>query len=820
MVLDEDQAFNESVNIVGGKAYALAAARKAGAPVPDFFVVTAECANKKGTLKASFKPDILTQIKRLSKNKTDRFAVRSSAVSEDSLQASHAGQFLTLLEQKPDTILSAIEAVFKSGLADHVKEYRSQRGLGGSELPCVVIQRQIEARASGVAFSADPVSGRRDRIVISAVNGLGESLVSGEEDGENWLLGKVTNDIYARPLNASVLNEEEVKKIAALCLSAENRKQAAQDIEWTIDKSGKVWHLQDRPITSPLLAKGHGETLLTVLDNSNIVESYPGFVSPLTFSFASQAYDRVYRAFLAMVGTDQQTISNARSMLSNMLVCYDGRMYYNLGNWYRLLSFLPFFSKNRSNMESMMGVSSPIPEEAISDVKAPSFFALIRMIVSLSARSLFFPHMRKNFYKRMKKALRDDDPTYNLDTMSLSELGKEYRRLESALLDRWDAPILNDVLCMMAYGGSRKYLQRHAGQDGIRLHNDVMIGQGDIISAEPAKLIREAGDILKTSSDDLKKAVADFDIEKVYQDQALGNKIKDYIKRFGDRRVGELKLESPTLDEDPTPLLSAIYAASMRADDKQQQAASSINLDTLFAHKPIRKQIASLMLKYAKARVKDRENLRFERTRIFARARRIFLRIGQEFEATARLDNAKDIFFLDVSEILGSIEGFATSHNLKGLVHLRKTEQADYETRTDPGERILLRGGVGDKAARLMDNIVYGSERKNETERRGLACGSGKVKARVRVVRDPLVTPLELGEVLVARNTDPGWISHFVNASAVVVERGSILSHSAIVSRELGIPCVVGVKGACSWLKDGDLVEVDGGEGIVRKCDK
>ena len=103
--------------------------------------------------------------------------------------------------------------------------------------------------------------------------------------------------------------------------------------------------------------------------------------------------------------------------------------------------------------------------------------------------------------------------------------------------------------------------------------------------------------------------------------------------------------------------------------------------------------------------------------------------------------------------------------------------------------------------------------------RSATGCCAGTVRARARVVRDPRSESLARGEVLVARHTDPGWIALFCNAAAIVVERGSLLSHSAIVARELGIPCVVGLKGAMDWIATGDQIEVDGAAGTVRKLD-
>jgi rifampicin phosphotransferase len=137
-------------------------------------------------------------------------------------------------------------------------------------------------------------------------------------------------------------------------------------------------------------------------------------------------------------------------------------------------------------------------------------------------------------------------------------------------------------------------------------------------------------------------------------------------------------------------------------------------------------------------------------------------------------------------------------------------------TRPDPGERLMVRSAaiVG------LGKLAPATEKEPDQakERSGTGCSKGTVTAVARVIRDPRTQSLRKGEILVARHTDPGWIAVFSNASAIVVERGSLLSHSAIVARELGIPCVVGLKGALDWIVDGETIEVDGGSGRVRKA--
>ena len=805
----------------GGKAFALAETAAADGLVPGFFVILPDSLGDDRMLAPAAAEDIAAQLAALARQGFAGFAVRSSARSEDGAADSHAGQFLTLLDVAPADVPGAATRVICSGLADSVAGYRAARGLAGTELPAVVVQGMVAASVAGVAFGADPVEGRADRVFISAVKGLGDRLVAGEADGETWRLHKGTLDVLEAPPDG-VLTPDQARAVARLCVAAEQRKGRPQDVEWAFGPDGAgPYHLQDRPITSRLLPAAPPETALTVLDNSNIVESYPGLVSPLTFSFAVTAYARVYRAFLRMVGVPRATIEAHVADLANMLSLVDGRMYYNLASWYRLLSLLPLFSRNRQSMETMMGVSQPIPPEAVGETRAPGPIAAARMVCGLMREALLLRRTFTRFMDRMAASVPPGRSADDLVTKPLSALAAEYRRIEAALLDRWDAPIVNDFLCMMAYGGSRRLMQRWAGPQGLALHNDVMIGQGDIVSAEPARLIRDAGNVLAAAAQELRDAVARGDVEAAFADPVLGPRLTAYVDRFGDRRIGELKLESPTLSDDPAPLMAAVLASSRRSGPASTTTVDpAAALRSLFQGRPLRRWIAGVVLAYAKARVRDRENLRFERTRIFGRARRVFLAMGAALAATGRIAAADDIFFLCVDEVLGAIEGHGVTGDLAALVALRRSEQTRAAALPDPPERLLVRGAVADRSARL--NSAAPDARPAEAhanERRGTPCGSGRASGPVRVIRDPTADQLQPGEVLVARHTDPGWIQHFVNAAAVVVERGSVLSHSAIVSRELGIPCVVALAGACSWLTDGERVEVDGSTGTVRRHD-
>ena len=336
-----------------------------------------------------------------------------------------------------------------------------------------------------------------------------------------------------------------------------------------------------------------------------------------------------------------------------------------------------------------------------------------------------------------------------------------------------------------------------------------MIGQGDIVSAEPAQRILRMGGIAREAGLDL----SEDGLTQIKSNAALNAEFDGYLEKFADRCTEELKLESTPLDEDPAPLVYAVAASAARP--AEHHVPEEPDWDALFEGKPIKKRIAKWVIVWTKARVRDRENLRFERTRVFGYARRVFLALGREFEARGALEQTRDIFFLTKDEVLGAVEGFGLSPDLRTLAAMRKAEDAASSERPDPEERISVRG----PAALAKAQAAQAAEIETGAERSGTGCSAGTVSAKARVIRDPKKESLEPGDILVARHTDPGWIAVFSNASAIVVERGSLLSHSAIVARELGIPCVVGLKHATRWIEDGERIEVDGATGKVRRLD-
>jgi pyruvate,water dikinase len=861
---------------VGGKAAALDRLTRAGFPVPPWFAVTPDAfwasltpvaadafrtaadleQARAAVASIGFPVALLAEIQaRLEALGAAFVAVRSSAIDEDGRGHSFAGQLESYLFVPRAAVPARIADVWRSALTERVLAYRKEHGLAvAPQPPGVLVQAMIDAEAAGVGFSADPVGGARSVRIVSAVRGMGTALVSGTAEADAWRIGRdgtildrtiaaktiehrmdpeAPEGVSARTVNGAqarlpALADADAVAVARLAEAAERHFGAPQDIEWAL-ADGRVHLLQSRPITTlAALADPEGERV--IWDNSNIVESYGGITTPLTYSFARRAYEEVYREFCRLMGVPRGRVERNRRTFRALLGLVRGRVYYNLTNWYRVLALLPGFQVNRRFMEQMMGVKEPLPEAVAAELAGATGMQrlgdaalLVRTLGGLAWNHATLARRMRAFYARLDRALAA--PTESLAAMRLDELVVHYRDLERRLLTRWDAPLVNDFFAMIFYGVLRRLAQAWCGDADGTLQNDLLCGEGGMISAEPAQRVRSLAG-LAARDPALVKLLAESPGEEIRVRlepwPEFRAQLDAYIARFGDRCLEELKLESPSLRDDPTTLVRAIASFAERGPDpaggesveQKLRGGAEARVAARLARKPVRRALFRWVLCNARARVRDRENLRFERTRVFGRCRAIFVELGKRLHALGRLDEARDIFYVETEEALGFCEGTATLTDLAAAARVRKAEFARYREMDPPAERFETTGAVhqgNDFAPSRPPVVVTGDTLK------GTGACPGVVRARVRVVHDPRAARVERGEILVARYTDPGWIMLFPSCSGLLVERGSLLSHSAIVAREMGIPAIVGLAGVIDWVQTGDLVELDGASGVVRK---
>jgi len=829
---------------MGGKGWALARLTAARFNVPPWIILPPpeidgealrRCAPENFDWPEEFRTRIDDHLKAIASD-GDRFAVRSSAVEEDGATSSFAGQLESFLDVERGEVLSRVFEVWLSGLSERVEVYRREQGIEGAPRPpAVVVQKMVPSEVAGVAFSADVVSGRASVAVVSAVKGLGEALVSGESDADTWRVnrgGVVEEWQAADGSEEPLLTGDQVKAVADLARACERFFGSPQDIEWAWAR-GELFLLQSRPITT-LARLVDPEGALRIWDNSNIAESYGGVTTPLTFSFAHYIYKEVYQQFCRMMHVPARVVEDHRYLFYGMLGLVRGRVYYNLMSWYGALALLPGFRLNHRFMEQMMGVKEGMPESVLRQFRDDSpgarvkdGFRLAWAVAGLVKAQIFLPRMVRKFYAEFEEALQLTVP---LEAMRADELAGHFRHLETRLLSRWNAPLVNDFFAMVYFGVLQGIAKKWCGDEDGTLPNGLLCGTGNIISAEPARRIHGMAVLARSRegfvSTLLEAKVAE--IESALEDfPEFGALYQSYLDRFADRCLNELKLESPTLRDDPLPLFRTIgslarrigsgHSVDRKPEVRLQQEAESETADRLKGH-PLRKWIFRYVLKQARRRVEGRENLRFERTRLFGRIRSIFIELGKRLAAVDSLDSYRDVFYLEIEEVLGFVEGTATTTNLKALVRLRKEEFDRFANEAPPSDRFETRGwvNVGNPFRAPAATAADGETGPVEGSLKGIGCCPGVVRGKARVIRNPAGAGIGEGEILVAEQTDPGWIMLFPGASGVLVERGSLLSHSAIVSRELGIPSIVSLRGLLSSIETGDEIEMDGSTGVVR----
>lgn len=798
-------------------------------------------------------------------------AVRSSAAGEDAAGESFAGIHDSFLFVRGgEELCDAVRGVWASAYNERALAYRKAKGIPLDGIAvAVVVQEMIEARTSGVLFTANPNDGSVYQMVISSLWGAGEGLVSVGLDADTYLVDKdtlevteelavkreqivldqqagrgvVRTEVPPELRELSSLTREEVLELARAGLAIERCFRRPQDIEFAFagdGAPGRLAILQARPVTTVEEA-GPAAGHRLIWDNSNIIESYSGVTSPMTFSFIRRAYSIVYHCFAEVMGIRPEAVRANRDVFENMLGLFRGQVYYNLLNWYRLVRLFPGFNYNKKFMESMMGVREGLQE---GDEPAPAG-GLRRYTVELPALVRLVGRSALNFL-RIRRIVGDFQAWFrehygrwsrmDFRAMAPHELAALYREMEEKLLWEWKAPIVNDFFVMVFYGTLKRLCTAWCDDEAGTLQNDLLAGEGGIESTEPTRmLLRLAAEARQ--SPELRQLLLERSPEELVQAipsdprfAGFAAEIARYLDLYGFRGVNELKLEEPSVKDRPAFLYqilrnylsgdpAALDVAAMDERERRIRREAEARAFAAIRRKGgllPRAAIFRRVLENARLGVKNRENMRFARTRIYGLLRELLRAIGEDFAGEGILDAPADIFYLTIDEVWDYIRGRAVTTKLKDLVALRCEELDEYRREVDrmPADRFETFG------LPYHRNRYRGRPRPAAVDAegvlRGTGCCAGVVTGPVKVLRTPTEDARLDGEILVAERTDPGWVPLYPSVSGLLIERGSILSHSAIVAREMGIPTIVGIAGLVDTLQTGQVVTMDGSAGTVR----
>lgn len=884
MILSGSEMLLADISELGGKAFHLCRLTCAGYLVPDFFTIKAssfvKLVESEGLQHyidsrllslpqdAGHRAVVLQEIRQdienltipsslvdevsevLSHPKYDGkfLSIRSSIEDEDSVGASFAGQMDTFLFQKGvDAVVKGYLKCLASAFSDRAIQYRlhKQRPLLGIRA-AVMVQVMVDGDVSGVMFTANPVNGCRHESLISASYGLGEGLVSGICQSDDFIYNLLDTSIKTKistkeskvvfdPLKGygtveisvdegirskPCLSQDDVCRLGEIGRRISSEYGSPQDIEWT-RADDQIWILQTRPITSLPNAKDQE----VVWDNSNIQESYCGVTLPLTFTYACKAYSEVYSQTLETMKVPNDMRECYDHPLQNLLGLIQGRVYYNINHWYQGLLLLPSFKTNKEDMERMMGLQDPV--DFITS-EEDSFIEKIKKVPRL-ARIFFFLMWKFAQIDRIVGRFEDrfsyiykSFARHNLQRLELTDILSELRRLKKEINREWGTPIINDFYVMMMNGKVRRRLEKNVA-DVSDLQNRLMAGEQGIESTEPTKRLLAICEAMREHpglvSAMLKNDFADPMNYLRLHYPAIFEKCLQYIEDYGDRSMGELKLESVTIRQNPRFMFSILRNYLKRPDisatsigEREHQMRLEGETLAFKAMKGLDLFRFKKDLKRLRKAVKYRESMRMARTRAFGMVRDIYLEIGRQFAINHAIECPRDIFYLTVEEVEAFIEGRSVTANLKALILLRKDEFSSYQSQ-EPAHHFKTKGSVY-----IGNDYTYCGAHKTAvkegtTKVYGTGCYPGMVRKPLRLIVQPSDKLSLDGQILCTLRTDPGWAPLFPTAGGLLVERGSILSHSAVVARELGIPAIVGIPGLTKMVHDGQVVCMNGQEG-------
>jgi phosphohistidine swiveling domain-containing protein len=818
---------------VGFKAARLADVARLGLPVPEAFALTvgafAEFRAANGIRRSEGPPAQLAERirggafpaalaaelrARLAALPGDTFAVRSSALSEDGRACSMAGQLETFLDVRRQDVPEMVKACWAALFGPVVLAYAAKHGMKPSTEMGVIVQRQIHPRYAGVLFTLDPVTDSADHFVIEWVEGLGDALVSGTATPERIRVSRRSPVIPAGP--APDLARALAQLVAHAAL-VERHVGCPVDIEWCAEGTA-LFLLQARPITAAMARDA------VVWTSANMSENFPKPLTPFAWSIVDEFYTRYVRSLTRMLGVRDPALETRHSPIRRLTGVQGGRVCYNIRSWYELLeTYVPGGGGAlRRGLDHYIGQHVPVPLDAgdrgtrarrAGPLAWIAFWSRLAIQLSRGRRCLArFERM----FLAYRRALRQ--PSYDaltapalmrrLDALFEDFVARHWHRqciadfavlvfpgLLDALLERWAAPAGGAA----ATGALSARLLRQPGTSGTEAA--AIIGRmADGIGAHPdlaalleARRYTELGDVMP---EELRKLYADF------------------MERFGSRCYHECMIVSPTFEERPDLFwdLVAKYRRAPRAVGTPRAVGrrEPDPVDEALRGLPWgRRLVVRLVLDRARRAIALREQGRLVQSLLFGEVRRLALALGTQLAGLGHLAAAEDVFSLHTTELRDLCAGkFLFPETLPELIALRRRAHRRCEER-EPPECFVIREGA------YFRSIDPGAPRVGGSTLRGVGASGGRARGRARVILDPVTDRFEPGEILIARSTDPGWTALFAIAGALVLERGGILSHGAIVAREFGVPAVVGVEGITRRLRGGEEVSVDGDTGDV-----
>ncbi|WGU96055.1 phosphoenolpyruvate synthase [Paenibacillus dendritiformis] len=747
------------------------------------------------------------------------YAVRSSATAEDLPYASFAGQqdtYLNIIGK--EAILQHISKCWASLFTDRAVIYRMQNGFDHSHVYlAVIVQRMVFPQASGILFTADPITSNRKVISIDASFGLGEALVSGLVSADCYKVkegeivdkriaakklavygrkegGTETQQIDPEQQKTQTLTEQQILQLARIGRHIEAYFGCPQDIEWCL-VDDTFYIIQSRPITTlyPIPEANDEENRVYVSVGHQQMMTDP--MKPLGLSF----FQLTTTAPMRKAG---------------------GRLFVDV---------TPMLA-SRDNILNYLGRSDPLITDALITVIERDFIKMlpddntapspIKSNADKMREIENNPSIVPDSIKRNQESI--EALKQNIRTKSGSELFdfilEDIQQLKKIVFDPQSIDVILAAMDAATWINENIYEwlgEKHAADTLSQSVPGNITSEMGLALLDVADVIRPYPEIIEylqhVKDEHFLDELLTFD-----GGQETRDAIYAYLDKYGMRCAGEIDITRKRWSEKPTTLVPLILGnikyfepnASQRKFEQGQQEALKKEQELLERLKQLpdgeqkakeTKQTIDFIRNFSGFREYPKYSM-INRYFVYKQA---LLKEAEQLVQAGIIHEKEDIFYLALEELHEVVRTNKLDYQ---IINKRKDEYNYYEKLTPP--RVITSDG----------EIISGEyKRKNLPDEAiiGLPVSSGVIEGRARVILNMEDADLEDGDILVTAFTDPSWTPLFVSIKGLVTEVGGLMTHGAVIAREYGLPAVVGVESATNRIKDGQRIRVHGTEGYI-----
>ena len=750
---------------------------------------------------------------------TGMVAVRSSAVLEDHASASHAGIHASFIgEYTAEALVARVKACWASLWTERAWKYREHVGIPHADAAmAVVIQRFVDGGRAGIAFSADPLTGDPETVVIEAAWGAGEAVVGGALTPDHYRVtasnGKPPVVSSETPSESPVLTEPEIRTLAGLVKGVERALAMPADVEWAYD-GFTFWLVQGRPARRP---HAHGDR--TLWTRANLKEVFPDLPSPLALSYLSVALSGMSREYNS---------ANGYELPDDMRLVgvFRGRPYLNL----TLMNRMTIMRGGKPEIHTRLfgGATAASSEDTPAPRPVFGFREGVRLAREMLTTVLLTPRRAQRMFRTIRRQARRFAalPLERLDDAALND---HVVRFAESLLRPATLRRLHEIVSAQsrAYMVVEHLLNAWIPTKASELLTQLMTGLGTLPNARLTYELMALSAVARTDPrvERFLAKAPDAATIRGYRPAMRGTR---FLARFdgllhelGHRGPFDSDVMSPRFSEDPEPLLRVIQAylrmpeleSSEQHETARRRIRNAARHETrlaLRAGRPWRSfaprwMVLSIVCGALQRLVGQRDENRHVTTMLVAHLRRLALELGRRATRDGRLAAADDVFFVEWDELPTLLVD--RDRDWRSVIAERRRERA--RLASVPAPDLLCGGEPADECPVVSDPA-------SPETLRGFGVSPGTVTGTVKLVRSPADLRRLSGEIAVLSAIEPSLASIFPVVSGLVAEIGGMLSHAAILAREYGLPAVVNVRDVTRVLRDGDRIEVNGTAGTIR----